>query len=126
MKKAFHFLKRQRNRGISNQVVDIVLVHGEFIGEDEIYMSKRAISDQMSELKSHLWGLQRKILCSLDKSERRELGQEVSKCKRSLHVLEKSGRVKLAVIDDFCITCMHARGKGEKNLLTRKKNKFTH
>jgi hypothetical protein len=126
MKKTIHFSKRQSSRGISNEVVNIVWVHGDFIGEDEIYMSKRAISDQMFELRSELWGLQRKISYSLNKGERRELGEQVSRCKRSLHLLEKSGRVKLAVIEDIGITCMHARGKGERNLLLRKKNKFTH
>ncbi len=126
MKKTIHFSKRQSERGISDEVVNIVWEHGEFIGEDEIYMSKRAVSDQMLELRSELWGLQRKISHSLEKGERRELGEQVSRCKRSLHALEKSRRVKLAVTEDVGITCMHASGKGERNLLIRKKNKFTH
>lgn len=126
MKKTFHAIVRQSNRGIRNEVLELVWTHGEFVGKGEIYMTQQSVSQQISELNAELWLLQRKMVGTSDKTEKQELALLISKCKRAQKATEKSRGVKLAVQEDVCITCMHASGKGEKNLLKRKKSRFVH
>jgi hypothetical protein len=58
MKMTNHAIARQSNRGISTKVLDIVFCYGEFVGDEEIFMSRQSVREQISEYRAELSALQ--------------------------------------------------------------------
>jgi hypothetical protein len=121
-----HAIARQSNRGISTKVLDIVFCYGEFVGNEEIFMSRQSVRERISEYRAELIALQIRWSGSKNKIEKNEINHLISISKRSIHVVERSTSVKMGVSEDTCVTCMHTSGRGRKILMRRRKSKFVH
>ena len=126
MKKTQHLVVRQQQRSIPDKVLELVYVHGDYLGRDTIYMSRKKCLELLGDLQFRLKEAHRKVACEKSAVERHTASIDVAKLKREIRLLEKSGNVKLVEESGTIVTCMKPSGRGLRSVRRKLKRENLH
>lgn len=112
MKKTNHANIRQQQRAIYDQIIELVLTHGDQDSRDGFTMTNKKFNEILLQYRFQISDTLRRLGASEDVAERRELGEEFSSLKRELRLFEKSKNVRVVSLGGRVVTVIRVSGKG--------------
>lgn len=134
-----HVIQRRSQRSIPEDILQIVFLFGEYVGEDKVYFSKKSAVKAKSELSGfeHLNSDRQLNLGSSSdvalffgqaNTERSKMIQieEKSITKKWMNALNKYIGVSVIIDRDVVITCYRCKKNQKKRMSWLRKEKFVH